>query len=154
MVRNGANSMEDRVVPMGDDPIRLHPSTQEKIDTHAALIVATIRRAVRQQGPIDQLKTWVLAAKELKYGVQRMKARKGDVELGLYDHITRTIFYNGAAPKDKCIRYIAHELAHGVGIDLKGSRMPMTPMERFDDDRESFQHKVARRVEEILLGEE
>ena len=105
------------------------------------------------EGPRDEVSTWVKAAEALGAVVYGFYGQPGDGP-GFYDGRRGIICYNLCASKEKRIRYLLHEIAHHALATWPGSRFPRIALERYDDDRQSVQHRVARRVEEILLGEE
>jgi len=109
--------------------------------------VAGIRGAAK--GPKDDVSTWIKAARELGATVIRGTTKEGDP--GLYNPKTAQIIYDPRSDEATLCRRIVHELAHHVQATYRigGIRRGV---ERYDDDRETLQHRIARRVEEILLG--
>jgi hypothetical protein len=102
----------------------------------------------RDKSSID---SWVLAAKELGARVQRFYGHTGD-DPGYYDPQKSTIYYDCLRPHWECLYTIVHELAHHVQTILPRKIVYATRLQRYDDNRQSVQHKVACLVEEMLLG--
>jgi Zn-dependent peptidase ImmA (M78 family) len=144
--------MDDLVVPMGDDPIIVRPTTKQRVETLAHQIAGAIRHELRRQGDVEDIRTWVLTAKAFGCTVHRMKSLAGDRDPGFYEPRRRLLFYNGRAPEADCIRFIAHELAHDVVAHWDRCRYRQNSLELYDDHRATFQHRVARQVEELILG--
>lgn len=71
---------------------------------------------------------------------------------GYYDGKEGVVFYNIKAPREARRLYLIHELAHHVLATWPGSKFPREALERYDDNRQSVQHRVARRVE-TMVGE-
>lgn len=123
---------------------------QEEVENGARIAAATIDAVT--VGDRALVSTWVKSARELGASVMSFRSTKGlDHDPGFYDWRTQRIFYNRAAPTDKCIRYIVHELAHHVVAQWRFSQL-RSGVERYDGNRQTLQHRIARRVEEILLG--
>lgn len=133
---------------LSDDPIVLAPPpTSTEIDGRARAVVAVIRGVAR--GPKDEAATWIKAARELGASVIRGTTKDGDP--GLYNPKTAQIIYDPRSDELTICRRIVHELAHHVQATYRIGAI-RRGVERYDDNRETLQHRIARRVEEILLG--
>jgi Zn-dependent peptidase ImmA (M78 family) len=128
--------------------IKKTPITEETIDSMARTVARVIRRHV--EGDESNVQTWINAAQGLQARVWRYNGQPN--EPGYYDGATMSIFYNMNAPTEECIRYIIHELGHHVLTILPSSNYKRSALERYADDRNTVQHRVARKVEEIVLG--
>jgi hypothetical protein len=134
-----------------DDPIVLAPRASDaEVNARARQVVAIINSA--KNGPKDEAATWIKAARELNATVVK-GTTKGD-DPGLYWRRKSgegIIVYDPRADEAEICRRIVHELAHHVQSTYKISAL-RNGIERYNDDRETLQHRIARRVEEILLG--
>ena len=133
---------------LSDDPIRLAPpATQTEIDGRARAVAAIIRSVAT--GPMTDIYVCVKAAREL--GATVIKGRTSGDDPGLYDPKTARIIYDPRSDETECCRRIIHELAHHVQATYRIGAI-RRGVERYNDNRETLQHRIARRVEEILLG--
>ena len=90
-------------------------------------------------------RTDALGAKVVRY-----KDRCGDP--GFYNWKNSTIYYNKEASALDCIRYIIHELAHHIVAQWRWAPL-RSGIERYDGNRQTAQHRIARRVEVLVMGE-
>jgi Zn-dependent peptidase ImmA (M78 family) len=103
------------------------------------------------EGSLLEVETWILAARTLGAQVKAFRSRSGAP--GFYKGGQQpAIYYNLEASTPDRIRCLVHELAHHVLATWPDTAFPRTSCECYDDDRQSVQHRIARRVEEILLG--
>jgi hypothetical protein len=131
--------------------------TNDDIEVIAKSVVRIIRAGLAKHQdtsmpPIENLAAWATAARELGARLVRFFGKEGD-GVGYCDPKHAIIYYDCLESDHDCIRYIAHELAHHVQIVMPRGMAPITGLERYDDNRQSVQHRVARRAEILLLGE-
>ena len=121
----------------------------ETVETSARSVARVL--LAKAEGPVDEPPTWLVVAKALGVRVLGFYGLPGDGP-GYYEAATQTVYYNLRAPKSERARYIVHELAHRILATWPGGGCQRVALERYDDDRQTVQHRVARRVEEIVLG--
>ena len=134
-----------------NDPVRLRKALgKPDIEAQARAVASVISSVVPLGADPSDPNTWARAAYAL--GVNHVFALDDDEEdTGIYDWYNREIFYNPNADEDAICRRIVHELAHDVQAHRKVGALRYGE-ERYDGDRKSVQHRVACRVEELLLG--
>jgi hypothetical protein len=126
-------------------------------DEQVAAIARSIANAIRAQatGPLDDPKTWTDAAYRLGCKVRTYRHDPA-VGPGYYDANAPggpTLYYESTLNAPAACRRVIHELAHHVQATWPGTRFRKAAPERYDDDRQTVQHRVAQRVEEIMVGD-
>ena len=130
------------------DAIRLRRALgQPDVEALAHRCARQIRRELT--GPTDSLATWCDTARAL--GAQVCPLSEDEPGPGYYDVEQEKIFVNVYTDEATLSRRVVHELAHHVLIRFK-IRPRRRAEERYDDDRQTLEHRIARRVEELLLG--
>lgn len=129
------------------DPIRLRRALgQPEIEALARRCARQIRRELT--GPTDSLRTWTDTARAL--GARVCPLSEDNPGPGYYDVEDEVIYVNVYSDEATVCRRLVHELAHHVLIHFK-IRPRRRAEERYDDDRQTLEHRIARRVEELLL---
>lgn len=142
-------SVADARILFANHPIRLKKALgKPEIEALARQCVRQIKK--EHTGPIDSADAWIETAKAL--GAEVYELDDDEPGPGYYDVEDREIYVNVYTDEWTLCRRIVHELAHHVLIHFK-IRPRRRASERYDDDRQTLEHKIARRVEEILLGE-
>ena len=111
-----------------------------------------VRRAIQSAlGGRDTSKasSWVAAAREL--GASVLPLAEEDRDQVMYNWTTREIFYDPDQDEWTICRQICHELAHHVLCYHHGGQI-RNGIERYDDNRESLQHRIAKEVELYFFG--
>lgn len=119
-----------------------------------AEITATARGVARVllsklEGEATDIDAWLALGRSLGLKLFGFYGKPSDPP-GYYDGKEGLVFYNLKAPRHLRLRYIIHELAHHVLATWPGSKFPREALERYDDCRQSVQHRVARRVETMV----
>lgn len=128
--------------------------TAVTVDVMAGTVARILKRHVEENGEITDPQAWIKAAHYLGVKVYRYRDKGKAASGGYYVSDAKhggAIFYNSCAPPYTVCRRICHELAHALLVEWTGSGLRRTRPEQYDDDRDTLQHQVARRVEEILL---
>jgi hypothetical protein len=125
--------------------------TQQDIDDIARSVVRIIKSNMPKGADFSVLDNWVTACSNLKTNV-KVFYNKTD-EPGYYDPASNTVYLHHELDEYVAIRIICHELAHHVQVIMPFMLASQTRLERYDDEKNSVQHRVARRVEEIILGD-
>ena len=133
-----------------------YPLTSRRVRVEEIELVAQrVARVILShvEGSLLLVETWTSAARTLGAQVKAFRSRSGAP--GFYQGGQQpVIYYNMEAPTPDRIRYIVHELAHHVLATWPDTAFPRTSCECFDDDRQTVQHRIARRVEDVLLEED
>lgn len=130
-----------------DDPIILK-GRYSKVDVEGdARKAARIIRSVLT-GPVDSPRAWADAAEAL--GCKVIPGRSGDGAPGHYYGHCNTMVYDPRHPAAMVCRFFAHELTHHVLVTWPGS-VYRKGWERWDDDRNTVQHRVATLAETMLI---
>jgi hypothetical protein len=116
----------------------------------------------RLEGPPTQLKSWIGLARAYGIRVIGFYGPPGEA-LAYYDNSeyqkrgksigpfpAPRLLYNLCAPREWRIFLLIHEIAHHVGAQWPSSAFPKAATERYDDIRQSAQHRVACCVEELI----
>lgn len=137
----------------GQDRIHLAKAlSKREIDSEARGLARQIKGAMGKL-PLDSPSSWITTARELGAQVHPMSdddPRKG-LEHGYYCWNSRQIIYDQDWDEWTVCHTLCHELAHHLICHRRVGAI-RGGIERFDDDRETLQHRIARRVQEILLG--
>lgn len=135
--------------PLATDPIKLRGRfTRTDIEAEARHVAAVLHAALT--GPSDSPAAWVGAAEAL--GCVVRQGRIEDAGPGHYHAPSSTMIYDPRKPAAVVCRLFAHELAHHYLAHRRaGARLSGT-WERWDDNRTTVQHRIALRVEEIMIG--
>ncbi len=140
-----------------DDPARFRLAkrlSRQDVKEQSRWVIRTILWALAEAGrnaPSDRNKiaAWIAAAKALGASVQELA--EGDRDQVMYDWVTRTIFFDPEQDDWTICKQICHELAHHVICHHHGGQI-RHGIERYDDNRESLQHRIAREVELYFFG--
>lgn len=124
--------------------------TDEQLKPTARRVASIIENALPDHLERTDPQAWADAAIALGCRVRRYKKQAG-VGAGYYDaSIPMLIYqYEESDLLGSCRRLI-HELAHHVLAQWPRSVLA-AGLERYDDSRQSVQHRAARMVEELLL---
>jgi hypothetical protein len=135
--------------PLSDDPIRLR---KRKTRAEAIEDARKVARVIEShlKGSRDLVRTWADAAEALGCIVKVGRDSRGGP--GFYIPKDSTMVYDARYSADVVVRLFAHELAHHVLAQWPGSTY-RRGWERYDDDRNTYQHWVADYAEFMLLGE-
>lgn len=129
--------------------------SQKAIDAAAHLVADDLRRELL--GSPQSPQTWQAVARQR--GIDLVFHHSPDADRGIYypegPGGRPVILAYASLPPALLCRVLVHELAHDVLEAWQPPRLPgMADAERYDDDRQTVQHRVARRVEELLVGRE
>jgi hypothetical protein len=124
--------------------------TESDIETIAASVVRIINQSLAGRDKYE-ISSWLLACESLEAKARRVIPN--GKESGWYHPPTRTIYYHTENTPHQRIRIFAHELAHHVQCIMPFLLASQTRLERYDDNYQSVQHRVAQRVETLILGE-
>lgn len=137
----------------GDDRIHLAKAlSKPEVDTMARGYSRQIAATMKNR-PRDIAQTWVDSANALGATVHKMAdddENKGK-SIGYYCWRTKRIIYDPSWDEWTICHTLCHELTHHL-ICHSGSGSIRNGIERFDDNRETLQHRIARKVQEIMLG--
>lgn len=131
-----------------------------------AEVLGTARAVLRvllskMEGPPTELASWKNLARALGIRVFGFYGSPGEPS-AYYDYSeygrgkalgsfpAPKLFYNLRAPLQWRIFLIIHELAHHISAQWPDSSFPKAATERYDDIRQSAQHRVARAVEDLV----
>jgi hypothetical protein len=134
-------------VPFSDDPIRISPPIPAPEVEGLAQTCARIIKAAHK-GELWDVDAWKATARALGTKVLRLKT--GDTGPGYYCAGSKTIFLHPKAEDWDLARRIVHELAHHVLLEYN-LRPRRRPVERFDDNRQTLEHRIAQRVELLVM---
>ncbi|MCX6365181.1 MAG: hypothetical protein NTX57_00505 [Armatimonadetes bacterium] len=113
------------------------------------------------EGDPTNIQSWLDLARSLGIRVIGFYGPRGEA-LAYYDNSeyekgkslgpfpSPRLVYNLCAPLEWRIFLILHEVAHHVGAQWPGSAFPKAATERYDDIRQTAQHRVACAVEELF----
>ena len=110
-------------------------------------------KSIAGKRALDNPQTWIDVSRELGATVHKMAdndERKGESH-GYYDWHSKKIIYDPDWDEWTVCGTLCHELTHHLICHSRIGAI-RSGVERYDDDRETLQHRIARRVEEILLG--
>ncbi len=137
----------------GEDRIHLAKAlSKPEVDSVARGYARKIK-GVMGKLPADDFASWIHAARELGAKVHPMAdddEMKGQGQ-GYYDWRTKQIVYDPDWDEWTLCHVLCHELVHHLICHNRVGAI-RNGVERYDDHRESLQHRIARRVQEILLG--
>ncbi len=137
----------------GEDRIHLAKAlSKPEVDDLARGVARQMRASMEKRSP-DTVEAYVHAARVLGATIHKMQGddkHKGQ-DHGYYCWRTKRIIYDPDWDEWTVIHTLCHELAHHVLCHHRAGAI-RGGVERYDDDRETLQHRIARRVEEILLG--
>lgn len=127
----------------------------DEIESRAHFIHAILKSEVDREGDIYDPLTWVTTTE--KQGVRVSTFRDtGEEAIPAFfvgDATGGCVYYNsGARPKKVC-HYICHEVAHVLVAQKFTGTIRGLRTEFYHDDAHTWQHRVARRVEELIFGE-
>lgn len=136
-----------------DDPIRLQAALGKK-DCEAEARQLLALALTEMDGPIDEIGTWIQAAKRL--GVRKVhKLARGEGP-GYYVWQDRTIYYNPHTDTVTVIVEFAHELGHDLLAHRRTGSMRYG-VQRFEGYRYATQQQICIHLEsmarEIVLAE-
>lgn len=135
------------VLALADDPIVLGGAlAPREIETLAQRVMRQIRPHIC--GPVWDPEMWKRVAVAMGAMVRRIRSGQGT---GYYDVESGTIFVKTTGDDWTLSRRIVHELGHHVLIEYK-IRPRRRPLERYDDNRLSVEHRVCCRVELLAVG--
>lgn len=128
----------------------------EEVETMAQTTALALQTAVQHEGDLRDPGSWVTALRKLGARVQRYRDGAKGASAGFFvaDELGGIIYYNAKADPFKVCLRLCHEGSHFYLAQYKGSGLRRVRPEQYDDRRQSKQHRAARRVEEILLGEQ
>jgi hypothetical protein len=138
--------------------------TDETIDESAGLIAR--RLLSRADGPIHAVSTWTDVARRSGVRVLRFFAQSAApgwyvsdrIPDGSEDYLSPPapiIYVNGTLDEESQVRVLIHELAHDAIDNWEPPRLsglPPADLRAYDDDADDVHHRIARKVEEIVLG--
>lgn len=146
-------SYADLKLLFGEDRIHLAKAlSKPEVDSLARGYSRKIQGAMKKR-PIDDMNSWVEASVALGATVHKMAdddKNKGE-SLGYYCWRSKRIIYDPDWDEWTICHTLCHELTHHL-ICHAGEGAIRGGIERFDDHRETLQHRIARRVQEIMLG--
>jgi hypothetical protein len=127
----------------------------DTIETLALSVARILGPAVEREGCLTDPGSWIAAARKLGARTQGYKDRSDDPSPGFFvaDALGGVIYYNMLAVPEQVCRCLCHEIAHFLLAQWTGSGLRRKQPELYSDERESLQHRAAKRTEEILLGE-
>jgi hypothetical protein len=138
--------------PLSTDPIRTRGRFKRTdIEAEARHVAAVLRAALT--GPPDSPAAWVGAAEALNCTVKTGRIVSDPASPGHYHAPSGTMIYDPRKPAAVVCRLFAHELAHHYLAHRRSGERLAGTWERWDDDRRSVQHRIAQRVEEMMVGE-
>ena len=148
--------MPRRRTPRISDAFLYKTRTRRVRDENLTDIAQSVARVIHShlEGNLLTADSWIVAARALG---ARVQAFRYDTSVqGFYrgGAIQPVIYYNIAAPEHEKIRTIVHELAHHILATWPETVFPRTSWEYYQGDRQTTQHRIARLVEELLLGED
>lgn len=121
-----------------------------EVSEQARWVIRTILWALGGRDP-HKAASWVAAAKELGAIVRKLAPE--DADQVLYDWVNRVILYDPNQDEWTICKQICHELAHHVICHHHGGQI-RSGIERYDDNQQSLQHRIAREVELYFFGKQ